>query len=135
MKKLFALLTALAIAFSLAACGSTPSGSGASTSGSAAPTASGSAAASGSGEAAEPVGDPVTLTLASSYKDTDAEGQYLNYFMDYVTEHSGGTITFTKYMAGTLGSAAEELSLMQNGDVDVIALYAPVYAFELPEFT
>lgn len=130
MKKLFALFMAVAVLLSLAACES-GSSSGETNVPSSAPV-------SGDAEPAEnyeAVGDPVNLTLASSYKDADAEGQYLNYFMDYVTEHSGGTITFTKYMAGTLGSSAEELSLMKNGDVDVIALYAPVYAFELPEFT
>lgn len=135
LHQMLALILALAALFTLTACGSSSS-SGTSSDGASSGASSGSTSEDNSEtEEYEAVGDPVNLVLASSYKDTDAEGTYLNYFMDYCTEHSGGTITFTTYMAGTIGTSAEELSLLQNGDVDVIAIYAPVYAFELPEFT
>ena len=128
MKKLFAMFLALCMLFALVGCGGQEAPAEAPA---AAPEAAVEEVAE---EAVEAVGEPVNLVACSAFKDTDAEGVMLNYFMDYVTEKSGGTITFTKYMAGTLGTAAEELGMLSNGDIDVMALYAPAYAFELPQF-
>ncbi len=129
MKKWIAMLLALCMLLVFCSCGSQQEAEK-----SEIPAKTAEETTETEGKAVEAVGEPVNLVACSAFKNTDAEGVMLNYFMDYVTEKSGGTITFTKYMAGTLGTSAEELGMLSNGDIDVMALYAPAYAFELPQF-
>ncbi len=129
MKKLLAILLSLSMLLALCACGnSNTNGDSTNT------EADSSNTENNNSETVDPVGDPVELVVTCSFKSTDTEGIMLTYFMDYVTEASGGSITFEPYMGGTLGDSSEELGMLNTGDVDIIALYAPAYAFELPAF-
>lgn len=129
-KKVLSLLLCLCMVLGLAAC------SGGGNQNSPAPSNAGNTAndPAGDGETVQPVGDPVNLVLSTPYKQSDSYGGYLQYFMDYCTEHSGGTITFTPYFAGTIGSAVDEIGMMSQGNVDIIAYDAAVNAFNAPGF-
>ncbi len=134
MKKLTSLLLALCMVLALAACGG----------GNAAPDAESTEAAAAE-EAAEPAEEaeepaaeaeaeyPVMqLNVSCSYQETETSGQQLAYFTDYVTEKSGGSITFNVYWGGTFCSAAEDLDYVGNGSVDMTLLSNAQYADVLP---
>ena len=120
MKKLFALLLALAMVFALAACGSN---------GGNAPAASGDksaapAASAGSGDKAEATGDvdPLTIKFSSTYQETETGGTIEQYFIDQLKEISGGAIDVDITWGGTLFDASGELDAVMDGVVDMIAL-------------
>lgn len=113
MKKLFALLLALAMVFALAACGSNGGNK------SAAPAAS-----AGSGDKAEATGDvdPLTIKFSSTYQETETGGTIEQYFIDQLKEISGGAIDVDITWGGTLFDASGELDAVMDGVVDMIAL-------------
>lgn len=111
MKKLFSMLLALCMVFSLCAfsCGS----------------------ALADEEAAAEV-EPITLTMSTSKNQTESGGVFLDYFCDYAEEASGGAITFNRYYGGTLASSNEELSMVQEGAIDVAAIMGNQFGDALP---
>ena len=121
MKKLFALLLALAMVFALAACGSNGGNNAPAASGdkSAAPAAS-----AGSGDKAEATGDvdPLTIKFSSTYQETETGGTIEQYFIDQLKEISGGAIDVNITWGGTLFDASGELDAVMDGVVDMIAL-------------
>lgn len=121
MKKLFALLLALAMVFALAACGSNGGNNAPAASGdkSAAPAAS-----AGSGNKAEATGDvdPLTIKFSSTYQETETGGTIEQYFIDQLKEISGGAIDVDITWGGTLFDASGELDAVMDGVVDMIAL-------------
>ena len=121
MKKLFALLLALAMVFALAACGSNGGNNAPAASGdkSAAPAAS-----AGSGDKAEATGDvdPLTIKFSSTYQETETGGTIEQYFIDQLKEISGGAIDVDITWGGTLFDASGELDAVMDGVVDMIAL-------------
>lgn len=136
MKKLTALLLALAMLLALAACGSSAAApaaeepAAAEESVAAEPAAEEPAAEEPAEEAAEyPV---MQLNVSCSYNENETSGQQLAYFTDYVTEKSGGNITFNVYWGGTFCSSMEDLEYVSNGSVDMTMLSTAQYTAVLP---
>lgn len=113
MKKLFALLLALAMVFALAACGSN---------GGNAPAASGDKSAAPAASAGSGDVDPLTIKFSSTYQETETGGTIEQYFIDQLKEISGGAIDVDITWGGTLFDASGELDAVMDGVVDMIAL-------------
>ena len=122
MKKVIATLLAMTMVFTLAACGSESAPE------SSAPGAVSSAPADSSG-AEYP---KMQLNVSCSYNEAETSGQQLAYFTNYVTEKSGGNITFNVFWGATFCSAAEDLEYVSNGSVDMTLLSNAQYAEVLP---
>ena len=132
MKKLLALLLALVMVLSLAACGASDSADTAEE-----PAAEEAAPAEETAEeapaeeAAEAAYPEMTLTVSTSYNESESVGQEISYFFDYITEQSGGAIQFNVYWGGTFCSDTEDLAYVGNGSVDMSLLSLAQYPSEL----
>lgn len=122
LKKALALVCALAIAGSLAACGGNDTSSQGDTS---ADTASES-----SGE------QTFNIDLATAYAADAPAGIALEKFVEDVAEASNGTINISLFTDGTLGTASDNYASIASGDLDMcmsgleaLDLYAPEYTF------
>ncbi len=116
MKKLLALLLALVMVLSLAACGGSK-------------TDAPAADASGTGNDGDPTNDPaVTLVYAEVNPLDTIVGQTGSHFAEKVAELSGGTITLDVQAAGVLGSENDVLDAMIGGsdsiDISRISAFA-----------
>lgn len=120
--KLVSLMLVLVMVVSLlAACGGSSSDNGAGESG-----AAESAAPAASADAA-PVGEvvdvePFNIVFSSTYQQTETGGQIIQYFIDYLDEHSNGNATVEINWGGTLYDVAGELDAVSSGAVDMVAL-------------
>ena len=125
MKKILAMLLALVMVFALVACG----GSGAQQTGEPAPTGGQESQNPGT---TGPVYDNVKLMFSTTYNEAESSGQAIVYFTNYITEKSGGAITFDIKWGGTLAGTGEELSFLQAGAFDMSVLgqsqYSDVFA-------
>lgn len=121
MKKTVCLILALLTLFSLTACGDSAPADGIND-GQQAPEDAASVQEEPAAEQPEPMGEPVTLVMACGFGTNDLESVALNYLCDYVEEHTGGTVTFERYLGGTLCILPEEFSMMTSGAIDIIAL-------------
>lgn len=130
MKRLIALLLAVLMLASFAACGqSAPAEEPAPA------PAEEAAAPAEEAVAEEPAAaeDPaVTLTAASAFTATQLPGIFWNYFKEQVEELSGGSITLDLYLGGTLCGPDEELAMLSNGSIDMMMLFTPTNAFSVP---
>lgn len=79
-----------------------------------------------------PTLEPVKLVMSTSKNETESGGVFLSYFCDRVEELSGGAISFERYYGGTLASATEELSLLENGAIDVASIMGNMFGDTLP---
>lgn len=120
-KKLAAILLALAMTLSLAACGGGGGTSGGGSSG------GGSADADGSYSSPE-----FTLKLGHSDTTTNLIHVSLEHFADYVKEQSKGRVQVDIYASEQLGSNAEMIEMIEMGSLDAMmlpqgneAVYAP----------
>ncbi len=116
MKKLLALLLALVMVLSLAACGGETK-------------TDAPAAASGTGNDGDPTNDPaVTLVYAEVNPLDTIVGQTATEFKTQVEKLSGGTITLDVQAAGVLGSENDVLDAMIGGsdsiDISRISAFA-----------
>lgn len=66
--------------------------------------------------------DPLTIKYSSTYQQTETGGQIQQYFIDKVSELSGGAISVDITWGGTLFDSAGELDAVMDGVVDMIAL-------------
>lgn len=140
MKKLIALLLALAMAFALVSCGS--SAPAASAPAEEAPAASEPAAdeAEAPAEEAAPAGDfgdvandpAVTLTAASAFTSTQLPGMMWEYLAEDIATLSGGSMTLDLYLGGTLCGPDEEMNMLSNGSIDMMMAFLPANAFVTP---
>jgi len=110
-KRISALLLALGLVASLAACGGkeepTPS---------AQPSSQPSAAvSSGTDEKLE----PMKLTFATHLPETGVDGASLKYFFEEVSKETGGLLTFDYFFAGSLVNATDSLTSVSNGLTDI----------------
>lgn len=70
------------------------------------------------------------LSMACSFSETTTFSAVINYFCDYVEDHSGGKITFRRYQGGTFCTGTEELEYVSNGSID-ISNSMPAYSKEV----
>ena len=114
MKKFLALLLALTMVISLAACGSkTSSGSSAAAS---QPAGSSSASAS----TAEPAIEPVKLTIYSPGNENSVPTKTIIEYARLVSEASDGAITLDVHHSNELGNDAEAIESTRMGTIDII---------------
>lgn len=128
MKKLTALILALVMVFALSACGAdTPADTSS-------PAQSNSSDPAQSPDSADTDAEypKMQLNVSCSYNESETSGQQLAYFADYITEKSGGNITFNVFWGATFCSAAEDLEYVSNGSVDMTLLSNAQYAEVLP---
>lgn len=136
MKKILALVLALAMALALVACGS-GSGSNGGNSAASNPPASSNPADSGepSGDSSEPTGPSypeMKLTVTLNNQEGETAGQLAKYFTEYITEKSGGAITFEVFYGGTLCSSAEALDFVGTAAVDMTLTGTAEHTATLP---
>lgn len=132
MKKVFALILAMAMVLTLCACGAT------------APTATAAPAApaDGSSPAADAApAEVTTIKLATSFVDTHPIVIALKEVAKDIEEKSNGTVKLDIYSAGALGSNSEIAQQMIAGEIDAViagacdnfASYNPLlYVEDLP---
>lgn len=147
MKKVLCMIMALSMILAMAACGGaeTPVSSAAASAAVEAPAevpAEAPAEAPADSAAAEaepePEVDPfeglpeVTLKMAATVNENELGGQIMAEFLNYVTEHTNGKVTFDTFYGGILGSAMEELQLVSSGAVDLVPLGHNPHAESLP---
>jgi TRAP-type transport system periplasmic protein len=119
--KLMSLMLVGAMGVSLlAGCGSSSSGSDESAASGAADAAeSGTATASASGDVDV---EPFNIVFSTTFQQTETGGQIIQYFVDYLDEHSNGNATVDVNWGGTLYDTAGELDGVSSGGVDMVAL-------------
>ncbi len=116
MKKALALLlAAMMLVATLTACG----GGGETQSPAAPSEPTGSAPAETDGGDAI---DAMTFKFSSTYQEAETGGQILQFFIDKVSELSGGAITVDMSWGGTLFDAMGELDAVMDNAVQMIAL-------------
>ena len=130
MKKALALLLSLVMVLALlTACG----GSGSQNSPAPSPAASDGPTASPSDETPQgPAYDKVKLMFATTYNEGETSGQAISYFTNYITEKSGGAVTFDIKWGGTVAGTGEELSFLQSGAFDMSVLGQSQYSDVFP---
>ena len=131
MKKVFALMIALVMLLSLAACG----GSG----GTQDPPPSGGAPDSGGNSASTdseaPAGNPVVWKWACNLlEDTDGARAMVAMF-DRWNEETNGEVTVEAYYQGALGSEADVIQNIQTGNIQVAQLSYSLLAQFNPAWT
>lgn len=126
MKKILAMLLALCCLFSLAACGaqSAPAEEPA-------PAEEAEVVVDETVEEEAPA-NPVTLVFACNKNEAEDGGQVVKYFTDYVTEASGGEITFEVFYGGTMCSMPEEFDMVASGAADMCALNQMPFGAKIP---
>lgn len=127
MRKILAMLLAIVMVFALVACGSSD------TPATQAPSSNAPSSDAPSSDApAGPSYDNVKLMFSTTFNEMETSGQAIVYFTNYITEKSGGAITFDIKWGGTLAGTGEELSFLQAGAFDMSVLgqsqYSDVFA-------
>jgi TRAP-type C4-dicarboxylate transport system substrate-binding protein len=137
MKKtrILALLLALVLCFSLAACTSAPNGADtppATDSGASTP-ATDTPDDSNNGD--EPVGEDKPVTLSFSYflgADSNFENYYADALAAEISEQTGGSVTLELYPGGTLAGPDETLNAVKTGVCDIGLTLPAYYSGEMP---
>jgi len=110
LKKILAMILALAMVFTLAACGAKKEE----------PAPAAEPAAEG-----DDYGEPVVLSLAHIRPEGSSADLAIKAFCSEVTELSGGTITFEIYPASQLGDYTTVFERVMIGDVDIQCATVP----------
>lgn len=121
MKRIFALVLALAMVFALTACGSKTE------------TTQAPAEASGA-PAADKAADPVVLKLAHGLAETLPLHQAFVEFAEAVNERTGGAVQIDVYANGQLGAERDLVEGMQLGTVDFAYIATAVFANFVPDY-
>lgn len=126
MKKLTALLLALAMALILVACGSPPAASD--------PQSSPSSASStlSSAESSDYTGESANFIIHTTANEGTTNAMALDYFCDQVEAATGGKVTFNRFYAGTLCTQKETLDYLSTGSIDIAFMGTNLYAAVLP---
>lgn len=133
MKKILAMLLALAMAFALTACGGGNTNEN--------PESSQPVQGDTPDETQPAQDDPGTdapaydtakLMFATTYNEMETSGKAITYFTDYITEKSNGAITFDIKWGGTVAGTGEELSFLQEGAFDMSVLGQSQYSAVFP---
>ncbi|NLM14813.1 MAG: TRAP transporter substrate-binding protein DctP [Clostridiaceae bacterium] len=132
MRKILAILLALLMVFAVAACGN-GSGSDPSVPGKPSTTAPKSSETESPGPGTEgPAYDTVKLMFATTYNELETSGKIIVFFTNYITEKSGGAVTFDIKWGGTVAGTGEELSFLQAGAFDMSVLGQSQYSAVFP---
>lgn len=120
MKKLFALILALAMVFALCACGKTE-----------APVADTATADT----AADAPAAPIVLKIGISTNEEDPRAKGALAFADEIAEKTGGAVTAKLYPSGQLGGDADLINslALDSGTVDIIITDASNFATYEPK--
>ena len=129
MKVLSLLLVGTMSISMLAACGSSAD-SGSDESASSGEAEASASTAEESSEAASTASasgdvydvDPFELVFSTTFQQTETGGQIIQYFIDYLADHSNGNATVDINWGGTLYDTAGELDGVSSGGVDMVAL-------------
>lgn len=132
MKKILAMLLAAVMIFALAACGGQPAGQNPQGSQPAQDNPGQSQPAQDNPGPEGPVYDSAKLMFATTYNEMETSGRAITYFTDYITEKSGGAITFDIKWGGTVAGTGEELSFLQAGAFDMSVLGQSQYSAVFP---
>ncbi len=116
-KRLSALILALALILSLAACGG---GSGSSGSSSGSSGASSGSSDSGASGGADIDGAPITLTLATCAADDAIDSIVAYKLADKLSELSDGNITADVYTNAQLGGLSDTIQAVKAGSIDMV---------------
>lgn len=98
------------------------------------------AAADGQDDTAAPEGEtagvkevePLSLTMTTSYSETETGGQIIKHFIDYLDQHSNGAVKIDVYWGGTLASNTEELKFVGSAAADMTVVSQSSYTDVLP---
>ena len=125
--KLLALLLCLAMAVTLlAGCGSSSSSDTEDASADTAETEETSAEADTAEEASTDTDyssvDALEFTFTTTYQQTETGGEIIQYFIDYLSDITGGQITVSATWGGTLTDDSGMLDLVRSGGVDMCML-------------
>ena len=142
MKKLLAMLLALAMVFALAACGgSTPAAdtqaeapAEESAAEAEAPAAEAPAEEPAEAPAEEPAAaiDPLTISFNATYRENEANGLLLQQFGQYVSDLSDGAITVNFMWGGTVYNDMTQFTALRDGAIDMISIQTTASADYVP---
>lgn len=132
MKKILAMLLALAMLFALAACGGSGSQTPSNTPSNTPAPATGAPDNSSTPGSTGPAYDTAKLMFATTYNEMETSGKAITYFTNYITEKSGGAITFDIKWGGTVAGTGEELGFLQAGAFDMSVLGQSQYSAVFP---
>jgi TRAP-type C4-dicarboxylate transport system substrate-binding protein len=137
MKKILALMLALMLTLSLAACSSSSSDDSSSGSNDTSSTNTSDNSSTSDSSTADNTGgsasyDEVTLTFTVANNETETGGMLVKHFTDYVTEQSGGAVKFDISYGGTLCSSSENLDFVGSGAVDMCMTGTSEFTAQLP---
>lgn len=135
MKKIFALVLALSMSLSLAACGgNSSSGGGAASTGGGGATSTGGGAASSTPTPA-PAGETITLKLGFSTNEEDPRALGAMQFKEEVESKTDGAVVVELYPSGQLGGDADLINslALDSGTVDIIITDASNFATYEPK--
>ena len=68
-----------------------------------------------------------TITLTTTYSETEYAGDLIKYFGNQLSELSGGAITLDVYWGGTVAATGEELSFVGSGGMDMSVIGQSMY--------
>ncbi len=71
--------------------------------------------------------DPLSLTLTTSFSETETSGQIIKHFIDYLDQNSNGAVTIDVYWGGTLASNTEELKFVGSAAADMTVVSQSSY--------
>ena len=83
-------------------------------------------------EAAPYEGEEVTITISSTFSETETGGQIVTWFKDYLENATGGKIQVKVTYGGTLFGDTDQLDGVADGAVNMIALGHNPHADMLP---
>ena len=79
-----------------------------------------------------PAYDTAKLMFATTYNELETSGKIIVFFTNYITEKSGGAVTFDIKWGGTVAGTGEELSFLQAGAFDMSVLGQSQYSAVFP---
>lgn len=122
MKRFIVILTVLALALTMVACGSTAS------------TSAAEAPAAADGAAVESADTPVTLTaIVAGLTEDSPSGNALKRFAELCNEYSGGSVTIDCFFNTELGSVASSVEGLSQGTIDICSTGTSYFAGFVPE--
>lgn len=76
--------------------------------------------------------DALSLTLTTSFSETETSGQIIKHFIEYLEQNSNGAVKVDVYWGGTLASNKEELKFVGSAAADMTVVGQSSYTDVLP---